>query len=170
MIRLVDLLKEIGEGTAKPYDYKLVADVSGDAIYYTFTTDPNPDKAFTVNGITHLSPGTDYEVDLRYWDLEKNVRSSTNLDVAFSTHGGEYEEETNDNMQYRIMATVVAIVKEALSKHPEVTTLSFTPAKADKMDARRTRFYKAYMQKQIPNSTVTELKGDGFKVTLKSNN
>ena len=166
MIRLIDLLKEIGEGTAKPYDYKLVADVSNDAIYYTFTTDPNPEKTF----LGSPAPGTDYEVQLRFWDLEKNKRSSTNLDVAFSTHGGEYEEETNDNMQYRIMATVVAIVKEALSKHQEITTLSFTPAKADKMDVRRARFYKAYVQKQMPNSTVTELKGGGFKVILTPTN
>ena len=162
MIRLKDLLKEVGEGTAKPYDYKLVADVSNDAMYYTFTTDPDPNKTY----LGSPAPGTDYEVHLRFWDLEKNKRSSTNLDVAFSTHGGEYEEETNDNVQYRVMATVVAIVKEALTKHPEITTLSFTPAKADKMDSRRARFYKAYIQKQMPNSTTTELKGGGFIITL----
>jgi hypothetical protein len=157
------VLREIGEGTAKPYDYKYIADTN-DAIYYSFTTDPDPKKTF----LGQPAPGTEYEVNLRYWDIETNKRSFTNIDVAFSTHGGEYEEETNDNVQYRVMATVAAIVKEALKNHPDITTLTFTPSKADKMDTRRARFYKAYVEKQLPGSTVTTLKDGGFKLQLTS--
>ena len=156
-----NVLKEIGEGTAKPYEYKHVADTPY-GIYYSFTTDPDPNKTF----LGKPAPGTEYEVDLRFWDIQTSKPSSTNIDVAFSTHGGEYEEETNDNVQYRIMATVLAIVKETLKKHTEITTLTFTPAKASKVDDRRARFYKAYIEKQLPGSTTTMLKKGGFKIQL----
>jgi hypothetical protein len=155
------VLKEVGEGTAKPYDYKLFADTKDD-IYYRFTTDVDPKNTF----LGQPRPGTEYEVELRRWDMEAVKRSSTAMDVAFHTAGGDYDEETNDNVQYRVMATVVAIVKEVLQKHPEVTTLSFTPAKANDMDQRRARFYKAYVEKQLPGSTTIQLEGGGFKLQL----
>jgi len=162
-MKLTDILNEIGEGTAKPYKYKLVADVRNDAMYYTFKTDPDPNQSY----LGRPKPPTEYSVDLRFWDIENNKRSLSNIDVAFSTAGGEYEEETNDNNQYRVMATVVAIIKEALSKHPEIISLTFTPSKADKMDTRRANLYKAYIQKQIPNSTRKVLRGGGVKVNWK---
>ncbi len=162
MIKLINLLKEIGDGTSKPYEYKKVGETNS-GIYYTFKTDPNPEKTF----LGRPAPGLDYEVDLRFWDLEKAKPSSTKLDVAFNTDSGEYTEETNDNVQYRIMATVVTIIKDALSNHPEIDTLSFTAAKSDSMDVRRARFYRAYIKKQIPNSTTVELKKGGFRILLK---
>ena len=66
------------------------------------------------------------------------------------------------------MATVAAIVKEALSKRPEINSLTFTAAKKDNNDARRANIYKAYIQKQIRNSTTKSLRGGGFKVNWKS--
>jgi hypothetical protein len=162
MIRLIDLLREVGEGTAKPYEYKHSRSVYGN-IYFTFKTDPNPNRSF----LGEPDEGTEYEVNLSFWDAETEKPSESNIDISFSTKYGDYEEETNDNMQYRVMATVIAIAKEILPKHPEVTTLTFTPSKANKMDTRRARLYKAYIEKQLPGKTVREVgKYGGYKIEL----
>lgn len=172
MIRLKDILvketeetqrvlKEIGEGNAKPYKDTLTADNDW-GVFYKFKTDPDPNRSY----LGKPWPGTTYEVDLKFFDVETKKRSQTNLDIAFSTEGGQYEEETNANEQYRVMATVLAIVKKTLSKHPEVNTLTFTAAKASKGDTRRENFYKAYISKQLRGSTIKNIKGGGIKIIL----
>lgn len=160
MIKLKDILKEIGEGTSKPYKYEYSYG-DDDSISYTFRTDSSVDMQ---TGKT--TRGTDYEVDLLFIDSETMERTPNTMDVSFRPTGGEYEEETNQNVQYRIMATVVAIMKEVLPKHPEVTHLIYTPTKSDSNDSRRANLYKAYIQKQLPGSRVKEFSGGKYKIEL----
>ena len=136
MIKLTDILKEVGEASSKPYDYKIEHEDTNE-IFYTFKTDSGLD--YVIN-IEQLHP----------------VRSSKDvkLSIAFRTVDGSYEEVTNRGEQFRIMATVVAAVKEYLAKVPNVTEIIFYPSKADQGDIRRANLYKAYIQKQIPGSAV----------------
>ena len=77
------------------------------------------------------------------------------LDISFKSVEGDYDEETNRNEQYRIMATVIMIVKEMLKRHKEIQSLVYAPTKADKDDTRRANLYKAYISKQIPGAQVS---------------
>lgn len=134
MIKLKSILKEVGEGTAKPYKYSVEFE-DDEEVKYNFQTDS----------------GLKYEIS-----LFQAPRSRTNhrLVVAFKTQTGNYEELTNKGEQFRIMATVVDAIKKYLVKAPKVSDISFTPAKETGNDDRRATLYKAYIAKQLPGSEI----------------
>lgn len=143
MIKLKDLISEIGEASAKPYDYRVTYDDPGVEIHYEFTTDSK----------------LKYEIKIA--QFIPNVRKKeVRLAVAFKPEGKTYYTITNKGEQFRIMATVVAAVKDYLAKVPKAVEISFTPSKADEGDMRRANFYKAYIKKQIPGSNI-EVFSDG---------
>ena len=151
MIKLKDILNEVGEGTATPYKFKFKKSTFGRTVLhkersYAFTTDSN----------------LEYEVSL--------TSLKTDLYVSFKTVTGDYSDVTNKGEQFKIMATVIAIIKadiEFLAKEedPPVKVIKFAPEKADDNDDRRANFYKAYIQKQLPNARV-DYKGGAYQVTL----
>ena len=133
MIKLTDVLNEIGDASAKPYKYKVADEIPNEEIVYEFTT---KSKLKYVINIAH------YEIN----------RNKTRLMVAFKPTTGNYDTITNKGEHFNIMATVVAAVKEYLAKVPKATEISFTPSKADENDDRRAKLYKAYVAKQLPGS------------------
>ena len=146
MIKLKDILAEVGEATAKPYKYKVdfeETDPGYEEIQYEFKTDS----------------GLDYSINIAQTKPLRN-KEDVRLIVAYKTKSGTYNTDTNKGEQFRIMATVVAAVKEYLAKAPNATEISFTPSKADEGDLRRANLYKAYITKQIPGSTL-RIFGDG---------
>ena len=70
------------------------------------------------------------------------------------------------------MATVIAIIKaniEFLDKNgnPPVKVIEIAPEKSDDNDNRRAKFYKAYIQKQLPNAHVDSYNNHGeYRITL----
>ncbi len=64
------------------------------------------------------------------------------------------------------MATVVLAVKEELKKQPQITIVTFDPAKSFEDDDRRAKFYKAYVEKQIPGSKLTTSFTGEYKIEL----
>jgi len=147
MIKLKDILTEVGEGTATPYKFKFKKSTfGGKERSYAFTTDSS----------------LEYEASL--------TSLKTNLYVSFKTVTGDYSDVTNKGEQFKIMATVIAIIKadiEFLAKegNPPVKVIKFAPEKSDDNDNRRANFYKAYIQKQLPNARV-DYKGGVYQVTL----
>ena len=146
MITLMSLLKEVGEASATPHESKLDLSTKYEAeeARYTFKTDS----------------GLEYEVKL----LE--INKATRLLVAFKLDDGSYEDETNQGEQYKIMATVVNIVKQHLAKVPKIKEITFSPSKANEKDQRRSQFYKAYITKQLPGSKVNVMSDGRFIVEL----
>ena len=69
---------------------------------------------------------------------------------------------------FRIMATVVAIVKQDLKTHPEVDTLIFQPVKKQgAIDNRhRTDLYLSYIKHSWPGTKI-EKKGDVITAKIK---
>ena len=146
MIKLKDILKEVGEGTAKPYKY--TRSMKHNSIEYKFRTDSNIDYTITIDPYTT-------EMDVRF--------------IAMDPSKGEeatYQDETNKGEQFRIMATVVLAVKEELQKQPQITAITFDPAKSFKDDDRRAKFYKAYIEKQIPGSKLSVDFAGEYKIQL----
>lgn len=144
-------INEIGEASLKPYKYKIEFE-DRDEIQYEFTT--NSKLKYNIS-IAQIVPNV----------RKKEIR----LVVAFKPEGKTYYTITNKGEQFKIMATVVAAVKEYLAKVPDATEISFTPSKADEGDMRRANFYKAYINKQLPGSNVRIYSDGRYIVELSKN-
>lgn len=139
MIKLLDLLKEVGESTAKPYPYTLGAtNSSGVSAYFYFTTDL----------------GTEYQVVVIDAKPSYDKEEYHDFIFSFKVMGEDHNYVANKQELYRVMATVIKIMKDWIDKFGEETvkSIQFTPAKSKGVDdTRRQNLYMAYVKKQIPN-------------------
>jgi hypothetical protein len=131
MIQLKHILAEIGEATAPPYPYNMYRD---EAYFKT-------------------QRGTLYQVSFPYG-------SDDVMEIAFATKdpngesetGWSYDVETAESDTYRVMSTIMEIVRKAVDKiHPG--TVVFGVAKSD---PRRMRLYRAYMLRAMQGYSVSE--------------
>jgi hypothetical protein len=81
------------------------------------------------------------------------------INVTFSANGSD-KITTNQGNQYRIMSTVIDIVKEKIKTKPEINKISFVPNEDFKNDNRRLKLYIAYIEKQF---SVIDTKIDQFQ-------
>ena len=98
------------------------------------------------------------------------------LDVSFGVEGEDeivdYKSVVNNDKMYRVMATVVQIIKELiaeLSKEDKfIRQIWIDPSKNFEGDNRRVRLYKAYIKKNMPAGSDLEIPDDMsyIKVTL----
>ena len=160
MIKLKNILKEIGEGTAKPYKYKLTRTES----------DPDFGDYFRLyEFVTDL--GTHYEV---MFEIEEDFSKDEpwefmNIEFGVDEKDGggvDYKVETNRGEVFRVMATIVEITKEILKERKNIKTLTFSGAKKDEDDNRRNKLYMAYIKKHIPNVKNVEVDGSEVKVDI----
>lgn len=136
MIKLVDILKEIGEISMTPYEYEY---------------DRSKHKAFftTEDGIKYVV----------YFDMSKGE-----MKVDFGVLYGENDDEdvdfeiiTNKGNIYRIMSTIVNIIRKASSEFkPDQIKISSDP--------KRIRLYKMYVIKNLNEYVLT--KEDIFNLIL----
>ncbi len=105
------------------------------------------------SGNTYLfttDSGMEYEV--RFARKKHDLLSAT---VAFGVTNEEFEGEeyvaTNKGELYRVMATVVEVVKMYLKEHPHIRTLEFSGEPTEDEDERsqttRIRLYERYLGK-----------------------
>lgn len=160
MIKLRDILIEIGEGTAKPFKWEYYDEEEGTFNYYF-----KDDKA------------QQYVVDISPMD-------SGYYDVSFQLDGGEYKDITGSGV-YRVMATVMQITwdfidirflkaqEDAIEYTDEgLRGIVYTPIKTKgDRDQRREKLYRKYIDKAFPGSKITTsptLAGDTYRITLPS--
>jgi len=160
MIKLKNILLEIGEGTAKPYKYKLTRTES----------DPDFGDYFRLyEFVTDL--GTHYEV---MFEIEEDYSKDEpwefmNIEFGVDEKDGggvSYKVETNRGEVFRVMATIVDITKKILKERKNIKTLTFSGAKKDEGDNRRNNLYMAYIKKHIPNVKNVEVDGSEIKVDI----
>ena len=144
-IKVKTEINEIGEATSKPYKYKVTYQ-DEEEIQYEFTTDSK----------------LRYQISIAHKGI---TRTKTRLVVAFKPLTGNYDTITNKGEHFRIMATVVAAVKEYLATVPTAAEISFTPSKADEGDMRRANLYKAYIAKHLPGSKI-DIFSDGRYIVI----
>ena len=124
-------------------------------------TDAYPFKAKSASTYSFKSVGEPYIVDIYQYD--------NRIGVDFGV-GTKYDNitypETNAGDLYRIMATIVAITKDYISKHSDVDIVSWSSIeKKDqpkKGETQRDRIYKAAIKKQfgIGDKDIID-RGDG---------
>jgi hypothetical protein len=153
MIKLTEILQEIGDASALKVPYRLK---------YKYE---NPEN-FTVKYATYQFDIDDvtYTVIISEDPISYNLKSKkskvSKIDVSFvADDGPEMMKDTNLNVQYKVMATLVSILKEYIENNPIVVQIEYSPIKTNKKDkggraeSRRELFYKQYIQKSLPNWT-----------------
>jgi hypothetical protein len=160
MIKLTNILLEIGEGTAKPYKYKLTRTES----------DPDFGDYFRLyEFVTDL--GTHYEV---MFEIEEDYSKDEpwefmNIEFGVDEKDGggvSYKVETNKGELFRVMATIVDITKSILKERKNIKQLTFSSAKKDEDDNRRNKLYMAYIKKHVPNIKNVEVDGSEIRVDI----
>jgi hypothetical protein len=145
MIKLVNLLKEVGEGTSQTYKWE---EVSSDN-WFTFVR-------FTTES------ETEYEVELEYFESSFSfAKDLPGFNLAFSAKlKGEYEFSntvvTNKGEVYKVMATIVDIVQYYLKDNKIIT---YTPEKksGEEFGKKRDNLYKAFITKKFPNAEFKQV-------------
>ena len=177
MIKLHDILMEIGgidDTPTNAYPYKLVGklnQINTDpelfdldiTTRYTFTTS---DREKYVVIIT-----TDVEVDYED-DAEEIYIPGSGISILFGTVNQVKSDKyntTNKGLKaaLKIMATVVEIAKDYMSKTGGIEVIRFSATDENKDNiVKKHRMYNAYEKKHFPNAVV-DTNGSGVtKVTL----
>jgi len=160
MIRLKDILFEVGEGSAKAYSYKIDDDFPGrvegtefrDVKFKTEDGDQYLVNLAAYYGPAAVSRGSFFKVDFTTID-----------DAGFEDHA---ERVVNKGRLFRVMATIVKMTEEFLNdidyKEKGIKKMLVFPSKSSRKDDRRANLYMAYIKKHLP---ITSLKYDGKIIT-----
>lgn len=139
-MKLIDLLKEVGEASAKTYDWKNT--VNNEWIKkYVFKTDSD----------------LGYELDIEMYDRGRlAVVKFGVIEGDDDYYSVDYKAVPTKGELYRVMATVVEILKNFVNKNNEVEKLHFTTEKAGKndLDSSRVKLFHKYIQTHLPNANV----------------
>lgn len=163
-MKLLDILKEIGEGSKEPYAYETVSSEDLDYSTYKFTTEENVVYKMTVNKFKNKSNKLiDYDVEFGIVKSKPGGRSSIDFKST--------SKDTKTGNMYRIMSTVVDIIKKEMTLDKQkfdhtLDKIVFSPTKEDESDNRRLNLYAAYIQKQIPGSKISPSKFGSVTVKL----
>jgi hypothetical protein len=161
MMKLKDILLEIGEGSAKPYKFRTVKDEIDH-------TDHTRQVSFKTED------GDDYQVELKAYYLDGWITDTYGRHITidfFIDHGfGSHDAYVvvNKGRLFRVMSTVVKIAEEFMKdidyKEKGIDSLRIEPTKDDLDDQRRARLYMAYIKRQLP---VASVKYDGDEIVAK---
>ena len=152
------LLQEIGDASKAPYSpIDTITDTEQDR-EYRFSTDS----------------GALYQVDVItfYRGPNKPIVARVAFGVTDKYGDTDYDTETNANDIYRVMATIVSIVKKDLQSNP-ADTIEFHPNKRedkdsdkDPMDNVRTQLYLRYIKGQFRDAQATQTPDGDIQVAL----
>ena len=149
MIKLRDILKEVGEATSVPYKWKK-ASTKRRTVFFTFTTDQD----------------TSYKValeNLEYKDFKENDKELPAIEVSFGIkENGAYSPTTvtNKGEVYRVMSTIVDIIKDYLNRNKMIKAIIYEPLKKEgEKGFKRNDLYMAFIKKQIPTAKFEDSYG-----------
>lgn len=141
-------INEIGDANVKPYDYKLYQSTLGYSAYFK-------------------SENNNYEVYIGIFNyleyienIDKSIKNSNTKNKKMSigfTVENKGEIETNENKQFKIMSTILNIVKEVLNKEPNIVAIEFGAKSKEKekekgqKNNQRNNFYLKYAQQHLGN-------------------
>ncbi|MBL4592907.1 MAG: hypothetical protein JKX68_03715 [Flavobacteriales bacterium] len=124
-------------------------------------------KSGTVYSFT-TSSGVNYEV--RFGRKQNNILNAT---IVFEVTNEEYDGEeysiTNKGEVYRVMATIVAIVRKYKEEHPNINLFEYTGEQSEKEKSKnrnvRLALYNRYIRRVFDNKWAVENKEN--KVIIK---
>ena len=172
MIRLTSILREIGEGTAKPFKYKKSGSrkrVGPRTQEWSYDIDA---YAADANGDNIAVP---IELKLRRIDRSHIAGPEVLLLVEFKHDQTKtdrkrelYDAVNNREYMYRIMSTIKSILQKELARDSAINTIAYLPIESAK-DAQvspdatqRHRLYQAYIRAVFPGAQWQRSPGSGI--------
>ena len=154
---LEEVMSEIGDASKEPYGPIHVFTDDEAERQYGFSTDS----------------GTIYEVKVEtfYRGEGKPIIARVSFGIIEQDGDISYDAQTGENDIYRIMSTIVEIVKKDL-KSNDADIIEFSPSKRkgdrdqDPMSNVRTQLYSRYIKGQFPNAEVTQTTLGDIRVIL----
>lgn len=146
-----ELINEIGDAGAKPYKWKWLD--GRFTSYAQFKTDSG--LKYQVN--TEIDDRRDFNHGL-VLTIEYGIENKTS-----KSYSVDYEVVTNRGELFRVMATVVDIVKTFMKKYPEVEYIEFEGSKNEDGDQRRNKLYMQYIKKHLKPKSIED---DGNIITV----
>ena len=109
-----------------------------------------------------------YEV--RFGRKQNNILNAT---IVFGVTNDEYDGEeysvTNKGEAYRVMATIVEVVRKYKQEHPNINLFEYTGEQSEKEEAKnrniRLALYNRYIGRVFDDKWITE--SNGNKVIIK---
>jgi len=190
MLKLKNILFEIGEGTAKPLKWRVASDpvrkitIAAEMmnrhniketgpikIEYIAQSEANP-KAFYIIGLTTqlYNAGNDHTYNVKRKSPAGAILVRVNVSFTISSDTSREEPETNLNEQYRVMTTVIECIKDYIDRveglvvsigDDEYTCVIQTIYVAPKSDIAGNA--------QEPGSSVDSRRGRLYQVFIKKN-
>ena len=178
MIKLKNILREIGEGSAKPYKWKadhktkMAFGMDVTDYEYVWETDSGLQYVLTIETVPVEGIG--------YWNaafgpykLGDSLHSPiTGRQIRGPQKKVDYETETNRGELFNIMATIVDAFKDFMKKEENsewgLKSVEYEGAKAeDAKSNQRNKLYAAYIKKHLPNATIRNIHGDKMEILFK---
>jgi hypothetical protein len=153
MIKLMDILKEIGDASMA-VNYRKVGE--------------DKQKYQTVIGYEFEIGKDIYIVTMYVSEIDTSLPSkkdyedgNTGIQIMFGLKTDTYSDvgdtsRTNKGVQYQVMSTVIKILKDYISKHPELVEISYEPVKKNAEDQGREKLYQIYIQKNLSDWKYTK--------------
>lgn len=127
--RYIEYIKEIGESNSQPYEYELYK--------------------------TGIGYSAEFNTENHKYTFLSSLRNNT-LIPAFSTEEGEIE--TKENKLFRVMSTIVEIIKEILSMEPNINRILFDgKPKKDTLKNQRFDLYMSYVKRNIGTNWIARI-------------
>jgi hypothetical protein len=153
-------LNEIGEANLKPYKWEEV-DVEGYFVYTRFTTDNETQYDVDIKSTVYYPPG--------------QMDSVPALEIEFAAkpkgaEGSSAKIIVNKGEMYRVMATIVNIIKKYLKKS-RAQAIIYSPSKKsdeENFGTQRDNLYRAFISKAFPGTTFKQ-SGDFITAILPNN-
>jgi len=177
MIKLKDILFEVGEGSAKPYSISkshksaLIYGLKGIHFDYRWKTKSGyeysldiqpiaPDLVDPYDGIQDDDKGN-YVVAFGPMKMGNQFYNIDGQPIGTPQKDMDTQTQTNRGELFSIMATIVDIFKDFMKKEKDsefgLDMVYYEPAKTkddERTSKQRDKLYKAYIQKHLPGTSV----------------
>ncbi len=180
MIKLKNILLEIGEGSAKPYKWKdtskqkRVYGIKVKTYEYEWETDSGLDYSLEIDPLYKHDSDKQGMWIANFGPFEMGDQLYTNLGRPVGTpqKDVDYEIETNRGDLFRIMATIVDAMKDFMKQAENsewgVDVIIYEGHKAEGAKSnQRNKLYAAYIKKHLPGATIKKQSGDRMEIHLK---
>jgi hypothetical protein len=180
MIKLKNILNEIGEGSAKPYkwkaDHKTKMAFGMDVTDYSYVweTDSGLEYVLTIETVPVEGKGY-WNANFGPYGWSHSLHSpTTGRQIRPPQRVPDYETETNRGELFNIMATIVDAFKDFIKKEKKsydtddawgLEVIEYEGAKAEGAKSnQRNKLYAAYIKKHLPNATIKNIHGDKMQI------
>jgi hypothetical protein len=129
--------------------------------------------AISSAGVYFFTTGSGLQYEVRFGRRQDNILHAT---IVFGVINDEFEGEeyvvTNRGEVYRVMNTIVEIVKMFMIEHPKIMSYEFTGIpkenEPEDRDSKRSHLYRRYLPRIFDNNWEFYFKGNSALVTRKT--